>query len=362
MAANLLSPLTEFLPNTWQASLYQVQQNAKAAFSLSHKEVSNKIRDFWIPAATPESHRLSPALLKDLTQQRDLLLAEDWQDAEAGIYPKSVLFDDDWSAFATTYPRVCLDHFPTWQRVANKEAQVFDRRIDTTHYPDYYLQNFHHQTDGYLGEQSAELYDLQVEILFNGTADAMRRRLLKPLKQALGNRHDRPLKILDVACGTGRTLKYLTATFPGASLHGLDLSPTYLAKAGQLLTTNGIKLPQLIQGNAEQQPFQTNWFDALTCVYLFHELPAKVRQTVLAECFRVLKPGGVLIVMDSIQLSDQPAWESMFENFPVMFHEPYYRHYLTDNIGDRLESIGFTEITEQPHCFSKSWLAIKPAR
>ena len=46
---------------------------------------------------------------------------------------------------------------------------------DPSLYPDYY-QNFHHQTDGYLSDHQA-LYDLQVEILFNGSADAMRRRV-----------------------------------------------------------------------------------------------------------------------------------------------------------------------------------------
>ena len=44
----------------------------------------------------------------------------------------------------------------------------------------YYLQNFHYQTDGYLSDLSANLYDLQVEILFNGAADAMRRRIITP--------------------------------------------------------------------------------------------------------------------------------------------------------------------------------------
>ena len=42
---------------------------------------------------------------------------------------------------------------------------------DAARYPDYYLRNFHYQTDGYLSEHSAALYDFQVEVLFNGGAD-----------------------------------------------------------------------------------------------------------------------------------------------------------------------------------------------
>jgi ubiquinone/menaquinone biosynthesis C-methylase UbiE len=92
-----------------------------------------------------------------------------------------------------------------------------------------------------------------------------------------------------------------------------------------------------------------------------HELPAPVRQTVLSECFRVLKPGGILMVMDSIQVKDRPEWEPMLENFPQMFHEPYYRHYIKDDITAYLTAAGFGAIEECPHCFSKSWLAVKPA-
>jgi hypothetical protein len=57
--------------------------------------------------------------------------------------------------------------------------------VEPEAFPDYYLQNVHHQTDGYLSDHSAALYDLQVEILFHGAADPMRRRLLKPLVKGL---------------------------------------------------------------------------------------------------------------------------------------------------------------------------------
>jgi ubiquinone/menaquinone biosynthesis C-methylase UbiE len=211
---------------------------------------------------------------------------------------------------------------------------------------------------------SANLYDLQVDLLFNGTSDAMRRRILKLIKQKLGADGDRQasrLTILDVACGTGRTLKFLAASFPQASLHGIDLSPTYLRKAQQNLTGISKIFPQLNQGNAEALPYQSNWFDLITNIYLLHELPAPVRQTVLVECFRVLKPGGILMVMDSIQVKDRPEWEPMLENFPQLFHEPYYRHYINDDILTHLAKAGFVDVEERPHCFSKSWLAVKPA-
>jgi len=363
-ASNPFAVFTEFLPTDWQQTLYQTQQNGKAVFSLAHKNIQGQVRQFLNAAPDPQVNKLSPELLNSLTIARDQLLAKDWQDAEAGIYPKSLLFDDDWLSFVQYYPQVWFDLGAVWDKIRNQTHQQFDPEIDLSGYPDYYLQNFHHQTDGYLGELSANLYDLQVDLLFNGTSDAMRRRILKLIKQKLGADGDRQasrLTILDVACGTGRTLKFLAASFPQASLHGIDLSPTYLRKAQQNLTGISKIFPQLNQGNAEALPYQSNWFDLITNIYLLHELPAPVRQTVLVECFRVLKPGGILMVMDSIQVKDRPEWEPMLENFPQLFHEPYYRHYINDDILTHLAKAGFVDVEERPHCFSKSWLAVKPA-
>jgi ubiquinone/menaquinone biosynthesis C-methylase UbiE len=70
-----------------------------------------------------------------------------------------------------------------------------------------------------------------------------------------------------------------------------DLSPPYLAAAKSSL---GPKYPQLkyTQGAAEDMPYEDASFDAITCVYLFHELPAEVRKKVVREMSRVLRPGG----------------------------------------------------------------------
>ncbi|MFN9175000.1 MAG: class I SAM-dependent methyltransferase, partial [Synechocystis sp.] len=252
-ASNPFAVFTEFLPTDWQQTLYQTQQNGKAVFSLAHKNIQGQVRQFLNAAPDPQVNKLSPELLNSLTIARDQLLAKDWQDAEAGIYPKSLLFDDDWLSFVQYYPQVWFDLGAVWDKIRNQTHQQFDPEIDLSGYPDYYLQNFHHQTDGYLGELSANLYDLQVDLLFNGTSDAMRRRILKLIKQKLGADGDRQasrLTILDVACGTGRTLKFLAASFPQASLHGIDLSPTYLRKAQQNLTGISKIFPQLSQGNA----------------------------------------------------------------------------------------------------------------
>ena len=215
-------------------------------------------------------------------------------------------------------------------------------------YPSYYLQKFHFQSDGYLSGASAERYDHQVEVLFGGAAAAMRRQALVPLKAALLGRPG--ARLLEVGCGTGRCLRVVKANYPRLEATGLDLSPYYLAVAQRDLRS--WSRVQLVLGAAEAIPFADRQFDAITCVYLFHELPPGVRRAVVAEIRRVLKPGGMLVFVDSLQPGDEPDYDAMLDYFPVAFHEPYYASYLREDL-ERMWSPGFTPGQRVPAYFSK---------
>ncbi|MGB7443726.1 MAG: methyltransferase domain-containing protein [Coleofasciculaceae cyanobacterium] len=343
---------------------YQTLQQGKLFFGLTHKNLSTKLRNVVNPPINrlkPQS--LSPELLQQFRQKLNQIIETDWQDAEKGVYPESLLFDAPWLDYLRFYPLEWLDMANRWERVNQKRYQEFDNSIATEGYPSYYLQNFHYQTDGYLSDMSANLYDLQVEILFNGTADAMRRRVLAPLKEgikAFDPLPSRQIRVLDVACGTGHTLRMIRSTLPQAALFGTDLSPAYLRKANQLLSKIPGELPQLLQANAEELPYRDNYFHGITCVFLFHELPPAARQQVIEQCFRVIQPGGVFVICDSIQGIDTPELMPMMENFPIIFHEPYYRSYINDDLVERLEKAGFDNIKTQNHFVSKYWIACKP--
>ncbi|MFM7229764.1 MAG: class I SAM-dependent methyltransferase [Cyanobacteriota bacterium] len=313
---------------------YRSLQQGKSLFGVAHKQASTALMDLVAPGASTPTLAVSPDLLQTLQRRMDRLLERDWQDASEGLYPRELLFDAPWGEWLLLYPRVWLDLPAIWARRQRRDVRDLPMDVDGSAFPDYYLQNFHHQTDGYLSDRSAELYDLQVEILFNGTADAMRRRVLRPLVQSLRG-VNRP-RILDVATGTGRTLQQIQAARPEASLVGIDLSEAYLRQAARRLNQRPGVLPQLLQGNAEELPFRDASFDAVTCVFLLHELPAEARSAMLRECRRVLRPGGRLVLADSIQLADAPDCATVLENFRRVFHEPYYRHYISDDLEARI--------------------------
>ena len=259
-----------------------------------------------------------------LMEEIGALFARDWENVEAGLYPAPRGLVRPGEALARV--RDFFADLPVVERRraegANSEVFTPDRR---GRYPRYYLQNFHFQTDGYLSGDSARRYDHQVEVLFTGTADAMRRQALVPLAAAIGGRDVRRLRVLDVACGTGRFLGALKSAWPRLPSTGLDLSAPYLAEARRHLARRGWL--DFVEGNAEALPFPDASFDAVTCIYLFHELPEKARARAAAELVRVTRPGGRVILVDSLQTGDVPDFDGLLEFFPAAFHEPYYAAY-----------------------------------
>ncbi|NDD90901.1 class I SAM-dependent methyltransferase, partial [bacterium] len=95
-------------------------------------------------------------------------------------------------------------------------------------------------------------------------------------------------------------------------------------------------------------------------VFLFHELPTEVREGVIAESFRVLKSGGVLAAVDSIQQHDAPEWSSILTQFPSDFHEPFFRSYTEQPLEGLFSAAGLSAVTSRTGFVSKLVAGEKP--
>ena len=220
--------------------------------------------------------------------------------------------------------------------------------------PDYYARNFHFQTDGYFSESSARRYDHQVEILFGGTAGAMRRILLPILRENAkpGGRW------LEIGCGAGSATRPVLATFSRAHVTALDMSASYLKVAQDHL--RGFTNVDFMQGDGANLRFKDESFDVVYSVYLLHELPREERENVMREAWRVLKPGGLLILADSLQMDDDPELNWALERFPKIYHEPFYKNYINRSLEKMVGEILGVPAQSEKLFLTKAVWAAKP--
>ncbi|MCP4905467.1 MAG: class I SAM-dependent methyltransferase [bacterium] len=113
-----------------------------------------------------------------------------------------------------------------------------------------------------------------------------------------------------------------------------------------------------VQGDAAVLDFGDARFDAVYSIFLFHELPLSVRESVLDETRRVLRPSGFLDLVDSLQTGDDPELDWALEFFPGAFHEPYYANYSAHPMGAQLEGSGSSKIASGTGYLAK-WVSAR---
>jgi len=115
-------------------------------------------------------------------------------------------------------------------------------------------------------------------------------------------------RVLDVGCGTGLVLRAVAARLPGAEvLAGVDAAAAMIEVARARAAGDPVSGSRLSfeQGMAEQLPFPDESFDLVVSAVSFHHWNDQAAG--LAECHRVLAPGGRLVLTDLLWLGLVPA-------------------------------------------------------
>ena len=321
---------------------YAARQAARVAWYAGHYAAGRRLLK---PMPKPDFPVGPTPTRAEMSADMRALFEREWQDIAAGLFPAPRPLSRDPGEFLRRSSLYFRDLPQVDARRHGKLDEELPPGTQADGLPDYYRQNFHFQSDGWLSEHSATLYDTQVEVLFTGSADVMRRRALKPIAEWMAGRNQRSLRGLDVGCGTGRLLAFLHGTWPGLKWTGLDLSPPYLTEARRLIgNTARVKL---IEGAAENLPFEDDSLDLVVSSFLLHELPAEIRTRTLAEMARVLHPDGLVVVVDSIQRGDHPTWDGLLDLFPHYFHEPYYSDYVGGRLIDWAAEAGLAVVAAE---------------
>ncbi len=114
----------------------------------------------------------------------------------------------------------------------------------------------------------------------------------------------RPLKVLDLCCGTGDlsvTIASL-ADYP-MEVKGLDYSQPMLDIAAQKASAAGENNLTFTQGDASRLPFPAEYFDCVGISFAFRNLTYKnaLAKNHISEIVRVIRPGGRCVIVESSQ-------------------------------------------------------------
>ena len=160
--------------------------------SLAVRRLSEAARRRDGKKARPRAHTNAPVPdRRRLYADMAILLRQDLANIEAGLYPLPA--DHDGSLLALLYrSRLFFEDLPEIHRRRENSAhnEVLSQGTRGKR-PRYYLQNFHFQSGGWMTADSATRYDTQVEVLFQGSANATRRQALPQLHEIFAGRDQR---------------------------------------------------------------------------------------------------------------------------------------------------------------------------
>jgi ubiquinone/menaquinone biosynthesis C-methylase UbiE len=239
-------------------------------------------------------------------------------------------------------------------------------------YPDYYQVPFHAYDRGNLCWQAAfeaasatNSMALRIWKDEDLTWQEAQQRLRHSVYQILETYLPETITdVLDLGCSVGiSTLtlhQYLTARQDTPiNTIGLDLSPYMLAVAQKTDTQQEIS--QWLHSLGESTGLADNSLDLVTLQFVIHELPRQATASILREVLRILKPGGVIGIVDN-----NPASPVIQNLPPVLFTlmkstEPWSDDYYTFDVEAAMQQTGFdyqATIASDPR--HRTLIGIKP--
>jgi ubiquinone/menaquinone biosynthesis C-methylase UbiE len=234
-------------------------------------------------------------------------------------------------------------------------------------YPAYYTTSFHAYEEGNLGwepalEVEVAAHAVHARIWQEGGAEGDS-RLRQSYHDALQVQLSTPPEdIVDLGCSVGMSTFALQATFPDATLTGVDLSPYFLAVAHHraelrshsasygvqarfLPASNSLKTPHWLHAAAESTGLPSASYDLVSACLMFHELPQAAAIAIFKEARRLLRPGGHLAIMDMNPQSDIYAQMPPYILTLLKSTEPYLDQYFALNIEQAIADAGFDRPT-----------------
>lgn len=254
----------------------------------------------------------------------------------------------------------------TWET----ELASFDKKgpgsvsYDPAWDPPAYVKNpIHIQPGGYGGDPICGYwYHHASNVFFVGanTQDEYHLSLAKAVRPPADGKVKR---LIDLGCSIGQLTVTAKERFPDAEVFGLDVAAAQVRYAHKRAAELGVAC-HFVQRLAEDTKFPDGHFDVVTAFLLFHEVTSEAGRKIVAEAFRILRPGGVFNVFDFP--TGFKNYDPYFRYFMEIDHtdncEPFELDFIASDFDALLTKTGFAvERGAQDVMLARTTYAIKPA-
>ena len=218
--------------------------------------------------------------------------------------------------------------------------------------PKYAKHEIHIQPGGYVGDPFAgHMYHYGTNSFYSGNiGDNEQDQIHIGVSERLPLPEDNEVKrVLILGCGMGQLSTALAERFPNAEVWGIDVGGPMVRYAHMRANDLGVKI-NFAQRLAEDTKFPDNHFDIVTSYIIHHELPQDAARAVIAEAYRVTRPGGYYYPIDFRSGGNKGRpygqyrrwWDHRWND------EVWSREYHTMNFEGELEKAGFTMNNDTP--------------
>lgn len=202
-------------------------------------------------------------------------------------------------------------------------------------------------------------YDVMNSVISFQRHKAWRKDTMKRMNVQSGNR------ALDLCCGTADwTIALAEAVGSNGQVIGLDFSENMLKIAKEKIDSLQLKQAQLVLGNAMDLPYESNSFDFITIGFGLRNVPDYMQ--VLREMYRVVKPGGKVVCLETSQPTI-PVFKQLyffyFKRVMPLFGKMFAKSYKEyswlqestmsfpnrEKLAQMFEEAGFENVTVKPY-------------
>ena len=162
-----------------------------------------------------------------------------------------------------------------------------------------------------------------------------RYRILKILGDILGYHFDKcqKLRMLDLGCGDGIVTKYIRERYPNNIFTLMDGSLDMIEKAKENLVGDDVSFVHKTFENYIASPSKKEKFDFVYSAWAIHHLDIDGKGKLYAKVFGEMRPGGLFIVMDTVQPSTVRSEQWQFKMWTDWMNETLQKVGFIDDVG-----------------------------